>query len=386
FLQGKADQFAQQNPTNRKRILGSILGLDQWETYRDAAMQKERVCENEVKEIEGVLAEFNEELAQADDRKKVLGQIDKDLKQISALRTSKETELDNLKKTAASMEQTRQALAVQENSINALQLRLDDVTSKRSERDKEKTAFESFIKSSARIKDEYDEWQKIRKEVDTWQMLAEKFHLLDTEKQQQMHLVETERTRLNENLKHLTLQHVNIQKTEEDLSQWIKLIEKSRTEIGLLENKLSEKDALEKEKEQIQDKVAELSSENKRLNEEMIQKKVQITQLSAEKGADCPLCKQPLAEHDRKRLVAEIQTEGKTKGDTFRTNERELKALGSRSTELDKEISSLKKAEAEHSRLLQQLAEQQTRRESSEVLIADWNESGSRQLAEISLS
>ena len=386
FLQGKADQFTQQNPTNRKRILGSILGLDQWETYRDAAMQKERVCEGEVKEIDGELAEINQELAQAEDRKKALEQIDKELRQISTLRSSKESELDNLKKTAALLEQTRQALAVQETGIINLQQRQDDLKLKRSEREKEKTAHESFITSSARIQDEYDEWQKIRKEVDAWQKLAEKFHLLDTKRQQQMHLVETERTRLNENLKHLTQQHEKVQKTEKDLAQLVKLIEKCRTEIGLLENKLTEKEALEKEKEEIQRKIAELSAENKRLNEEMIQKKVQITQLSTEKGADCPLCKQPLADHDRKRLVAEIQADGKAKGDTFRTNEKELKALGSRSTGLDKELFSLKKNETEHSRLLQQRAELQTRCDSSEVLIADWNESGSRQLAEISLS
>ena len=34
FLQGKADQFTQQRPGDRKRILGSILGLEIWEGYR----------------------------------------------------------------------------------------------------------------------------------------------------------------------------------------------------------------------------------------------------------------------------------------------------------------------------------------------------------------
>ena len=35
FLQGKADQFAQQPPTRRKEILGNILGLETWEVYRE---------------------------------------------------------------------------------------------------------------------------------------------------------------------------------------------------------------------------------------------------------------------------------------------------------------------------------------------------------------
>jgi exonuclease SbcC len=42
FLQGKADQFAQQSPGERKRILSSILGLEIWETFRDQASQRRR--------------------------------------------------------------------------------------------------------------------------------------------------------------------------------------------------------------------------------------------------------------------------------------------------------------------------------------------------------
>ncbi len=36
FLQGKADQFTQQRPGDRKRILSSILGLEIWDVYRGA--------------------------------------------------------------------------------------------------------------------------------------------------------------------------------------------------------------------------------------------------------------------------------------------------------------------------------------------------------------
>ena len=36
FLQGKADQFTQQRPGDRKRILSSILGLEIWEQYKQA--------------------------------------------------------------------------------------------------------------------------------------------------------------------------------------------------------------------------------------------------------------------------------------------------------------------------------------------------------------
>jgi exonuclease SbcC len=42
FLQGRADQFAQKNPTERKKILGSILGLDIWDAYNKKAAEKRK--------------------------------------------------------------------------------------------------------------------------------------------------------------------------------------------------------------------------------------------------------------------------------------------------------------------------------------------------------
>ena len=42
FLQGKADQFTQQRPGDRKRILSSILGLEVWERYSERAAERRK--------------------------------------------------------------------------------------------------------------------------------------------------------------------------------------------------------------------------------------------------------------------------------------------------------------------------------------------------------
>ena len=47
FLQGRADQFAQQPPARRKDILSSILGLEIWNVYKDRASEHRREVENE---------------------------------------------------------------------------------------------------------------------------------------------------------------------------------------------------------------------------------------------------------------------------------------------------------------------------------------------------
>ncbi len=55
FLQGKADQFTQQRPGDRKRILGSILGLDIWEVYRERTADLRKKVEAEIARLDGQL-------------------------------------------------------------------------------------------------------------------------------------------------------------------------------------------------------------------------------------------------------------------------------------------------------------------------------------------
>ena len=72
FLQGKADQFAQQQPSNRKKVLSSILGLEIWETYRAQAVDKRRDAEINLRSVDAQLADIESELAQEQERKEKL--------------------------------------------------------------------------------------------------------------------------------------------------------------------------------------------------------------------------------------------------------------------------------------------------------------------------
>ena len=64
FLQGKADRFTQQRPGDRKRILGSILGLEVWEVYRQRAADRRKALEGEVAGLDGRLQEIAAELVE----------------------------------------------------------------------------------------------------------------------------------------------------------------------------------------------------------------------------------------------------------------------------------------------------------------------------------
>src|SRR6266487_2598837 len=69
FLQGKADQFTQQNPTKRKEVLSNILGLEMWEQYKNRSAERRKIIEREVDGIQARIAEIDSELAEEESRK-----------------------------------------------------------------------------------------------------------------------------------------------------------------------------------------------------------------------------------------------------------------------------------------------------------------------------
>ena len=72
FLQGKADQFTQQNAEKRKDVLSNILGLEVWETYKARTVEKRRGLEEEVIGIDRSIADIDSELDEEEPRKRDL--------------------------------------------------------------------------------------------------------------------------------------------------------------------------------------------------------------------------------------------------------------------------------------------------------------------------
>jgi exonuclease SbcC len=86
FLQGKADQFTQQKPSDRKRILSNILGLEDWEVYRETTVSQRKKQEGNIALMDGRLQEIRNELNEEDERKQKLSELKTLLETVSELR------------------------------------------------------------------------------------------------------------------------------------------------------------------------------------------------------------------------------------------------------------------------------------------------------------
>ncbi|KKN73424.1 hypothetical protein LCGC14_0401270 [marine sediment metagenome] len=131
LAQGRADEFTTKTPSQRKQILGNILGLSIWEDYEDRAKKRVAMAKSELSRLDSKLAEIETELAKRDDLEDELaiaevsaGEIDEELQ-------AAEKEWASLKKADDTLSDLSDQLARLTTKIRALKKQIADAEKQR---------------------------------------------------------------------------------------------------------------------------------------------------------------------------------------------------------------------------------------------------------------
>ncbi len=348
FLQGRADQFAQQRPADRKRILSSILGLEIWETYQARAAQSRRSHEEELRHLDGQLVEITAELNEGDARRERLKQLEEELTQMTALRQAKEELLVNLRRLAATLEQQRRLVDLLASQESALQQRLENLESQRNQRQTELTAYTAELAQAAEVEAAYQRWQQVRTELESWDAVAASFRQQEQQRAEPLSAIQAEKARLEQEIRGLSARQSEIARDQSlmpGLADQLAVLQSQLAEMG---SRLEQRASLEERIRTAQEDRASARAENERLKNEMKELKERIEQLKAAEGANCPLCGQPLSAEDRERLVDELGQQGKEMGDRYRANQELLRSGDENKTQLDTELTALQVLDEQH--------------------------------------
>jgi exonuclease SbcC len=393
FLQGKADQFTQQRPGDRKRILSSILGLEIWETYRRRTSERRRTLEGEIAIMDGRLSEINAELAEEKTRKTRLKELQKELERLSKARAAQENNLENIKKIVASLEEKQKWVNTLARGLEASKRRLEELKSQLADRQEERQAHAETLAKAPEIEAAYAAWQKARTDLERWEAIAAEFRQHEKRRQVPLTEIETERARLEQELENLEAQKT---KVEEQLADLPSLKEELKTIQEVLANtqeQIKQRTNLEAELQNALKDQAEARAENPRLKAEMDELKNRIDQLSLvdrkeqrEQIAVCPTCGQPLSPEEREALVAELTARGKDMGDKYRANRKLLTVADEMVANLETQISDLAHLDEEHREQIRTADQVLSKINQIEIQKNDWEEKGEPRLLEISHS
>ncbi len=361
FLQGKADQFTQQRPGDRKRILGSILGLEVWESYRQLAGERRRQLQAEIDTVEGRLQEIESELAEEQVRTTRLLRLEEDLERLSKARETQEKTLENIRRIAATLAEQRKwvdSLARQLEAANQTQAGLDDrLNSRRQERE----AHDKTVSRAEQIEDAYNAWRTARDDLAQWDEIADQFREHERRRSEPLTEIEAARARLEAELHALQERDEIVQGSLEELPGLQNQLEIAQSARGAAGESLAKRALLEEQLQAARREQAEAQAENPRLKAEMEEYKARIDQLESAEGAACPVCGQPLSAEERQNMIADLNRLGKDLGDRFRANKALLDNANQHVLTLEMQIAECAGAESsnrEQTRIVDQLTSQ----------------------------
>ncbi|HEY2980833.1 MAG TPA: SMC family ATPase, partial [Anaerolineales bacterium] len=383
FLQGKADQFTQQTATKRKDLLGSILGLEVWETYRERTAVRRKGLEEEVNAVDGRMAEIDAELAEEDQRKGRLTELEGNLRQLTTARAAHESQLDQIRKISASLAEQRRLAETLAQTLSRSNLALSGLQGRIDEKQSERDAYTDLVKRAKAVESAYQGWQDALQEVARLDAVANQFHENNEERQPLLREIASERARLEEEKRGLDEQADALATQAPAAAALAQQIADDRASLAEAEAKLAARAALDKTVQAGRERQAELKAENEQLKGEMEDLKARIERLRVADGATCPLCGQELSAKHRKSTLAELEGSGRSMGDRFRANMAESKSLAQEITAGEKEIGALLQFDAArltHSNAVTQLTERLDvlQRQSKE-----WEKSGAKRLKEL---
>ena len=383
FLQGKADQFTQQNPGKRKEVLSNILGLEMWEEYKNRSAERRKLIEREVDGLEARLSEIDAELAEEDTRKARLTELEAMLGQLTATRTAQEAVLESIKMTVAALEQQRNLVDTLNASLKHSRSNLSGLQNRLAAREADRASYADLVDRAVEIEAKYQEWQQVRAELEKWDRTASEFHEYDKERVPLLERIAVERTRLEHEHDGLVEQSGVIEEQAPVIGGLEAELEKIRGLLAEAEEKAEFRAQLESQRNAGRERQAELKAENEALKTVMNQLKERIDTLKFAEGASCPLCGQQLSEEHRASTLQQLEEEGRQKGDQYRTNLSESSDLTKEISDTEANIRALISAENERVRFTGSMSQLTERLDILKTAAEQWKAVGQKRLKEV---
>lgn len=338
LAQGRADEFTNKTPGERKSILGEILALNAWPRYEERAKQHIRLLTSEIDQIDGEIAGIDNELGREDEYRIELDARRRELDEITQeMRAAEQryNELDEHRRKRIDLssryDDLQRRIQFDNDQLDRMQANLaqqlerleayqgvmaaqDDIErghlALNEAREKERALNDSLRIQSDLSRQQHELQQAVtaaRRELETEQrMLAER------------------RAKLEQSVNQAHAENTGLAELEEKVA-------------GLVARE-AERDAARSELNAVEKEYAALESQNQSLKKEMDTLALQRDQVAAMEDAICPLCGQGLSDEHRAALLEKLEQDGNDKAALYRSNREQLDTLDQEMARLNKAI------------------------------------------------
>ncbi len=383
FLQGKADQFTQQRPADRKRILASILGLETWEHYRERTAERRKTIERELDLVDARLAEINAELEEEPTRRERLTLMEAQLTQLADARKVQESALERTRRLAATLAEQRKLVDNLSATLARSREKQTALLGRLAVRQAEQAAHADLLARAADVQQAYQDWQTARADLEKWQAAETRFHEFEKRRQPSLDAINVEKARLEHEVQLLREQELGISNQQSLIVNLKSEIQNAQAKLAECETKIAERNQLQEQIQTARQRQTEMRAENERLKLDMDEIKQRLDQLESATGAACPLCGQTLDAKHRLSTLEQLQGQGTEMGNRWRANKTAMTESVSQISTLETRISTLTSAENERLRHAAQISSLSERLDGMQKASAEWSAKGAPRLSEV---
>ncbi len=383
FLQGKADQFAQQRPGDRKRILSNILGLEVWETYREGAAARRKSQERRLAQVEGQLKEIESELAEEPARRESLRQLEARLEELSELRKTREKYLEVQSRLSADLEHQRHRVEDLKAQLASAEQRREGHARQLAQRKQEQAAFQEQVAHAAEIEADFTRWQSLRQALADWDKIAAQFYALQQERSPYQAQIQSEQARLEAERASLENRQNEVRSAVSQLQAIERDLAGEQTRCAEIQEAIQTREELKEELTRLKETQAGLEQENKALRAEMAELDERIQRLRDAEEENCPLCGSELTLAEREALIEKLERQGHERGDSYRANQSRLRDIRADIEKYDSAVKRSGDLERQSQLAQKRLADLEAHRDTILKAEQDWQQNFAARLTEI---
>ena len=310
FLQGKADQFAQKSPAERKKVLSSILGLDQWDVYRQEAGERAKRIKGEIDYLDGQLQEILAELSEEDQRKEKLAEEEAACKEIAEKRAEKQAMVQNAQKLDTALKAQKAAVERIDREYQATSERAGKA---RIEMEKVASLIledQRLVHNEPEIAARFKDLAIVRDEKNRLQEIANRYNHLRQKQFPLLSKISGEEGSLRQRLSHLIDIKKGMPATQAELDRLEKSLPEQKRQLDEWQVIIEQRSVLDTKLQTLNSEKVQNKSLSERIDTDLEALRERFKSLRKLTGAECPFCRQALTDNHRNELLAEMEKEG----------------------------------------------------------------------------